>query len=87
MATGNKKMKPGPGRPPGSPNKISRTVKDNVIAVFDTLGGSEGMARWAQENQTEFYRLYSRLIPTETKVDGTLAATIQWPLPKPKVEG
>jgi hypothetical protein len=53
------------GRQKGTPNKVNATVKDNVLAVFNRLGGTAQMATWATENQTEFYRLYARLIPTE----------------------
>lgn len=63
-----------PGGPGGSrkgrPNRIGWVVKQNVIEVFELLGGIEGMVEWAKCNKTEFYRLYARLIPTE--VFGTL---------------
>lgn len=58
------------GRAKGTPNKVTATVKDNILAVFNRLKGTEGMAQWARENQTEFYKLYGRLIPTETKLTG-----------------
>ena len=48
------------------PNKIGAAVKSNVIAVFDKIGGRDQMAEWAADNLTEFYRLYARLIPTES---------------------
>jgi hypothetical protein len=49
----------------GIPNKIGALVKSNVVRVFEDIGGREGMARWAKDNLTEFYKLYARLIPTE----------------------
>lgn len=52
-------------RTKGAKNKIGAQVKENVIAVFVRLGGTAAMARWARKNQTEFYKLYARLIPTE----------------------
>lgn len=54
------------GRKAGVPNKVSGTVKDNILAVFNRLDGTSGMAKWAESNQTEFYKMYSRLLPTET---------------------
>ena len=46
-------------------------AKDNIAAVFTRLGGTAAMARWAKKNQSEFYRLYARLIPHEhTGPDG-----------------
>lgn len=52
----------------GIPNKIGAAVKSNVIAVFDRIGGRDRMAQWAEENLTEFYRLYAKLIPTEASL-------------------
>lgn len=60
----------GAGRKAGVPNKLSSTVKDNVVAVFDQIGGIAQMAQWAQENPTPFYNIYSKLIPVEAKVEG-----------------
>ena len=50
----------------GVPNKIGAQVKENVVAVFNRLGGTAEMANWAQRHKTEFYRLYARLLPTES---------------------
>jgi hypothetical protein len=50
---------------------ISRTARENIIAVFTKMGGTDQMKRWAMQNQTEFYKLYARLIPVEvTGKDG-----------------
>jgi hypothetical protein len=65
------------GRVAGTPNKVTATVKDNFLAVFNRLGGTAAMAEWANENQTEFYRLYSKLIPADVKLSGDEAAPIQ----------
>ena len=53
-------------RPKGVPNKIGAQAKENIVAVFTRLGGTAAMADWARNNQTEFYRLYARLIPSES---------------------
>lgn len=58
------------GRAAGTPNKIGALAKDNIIAVFNRLGGTAGMARWAEKNQTEFYKLYARLIPVQMEGTG-----------------
>lgn len=63
------------GRPKGSVNKISATAKENVQAVFDGLGGWEGMLKWAKDNPDEFYRgVYPRLLPLDTNVSGSLGS-------------
>jgi len=53
------------GRRAGTPNKLSSTVKDNVLAVFEELGGKEHMKLWASENPTQFYNILAKLMPTE----------------------
>lgn len=55
----------------GAKNKISGAAKDNIQAVFVRLGGTAAMAQWAKENQTEFFKIYARLLPHEvTGQDG-----------------
>src|SRR6516225_8814880 len=56
-------------RPKGVPNKIGAQAKENIVAVFTRLGGTAAMAEWARNNQTEFYRLYARLIPSESTTE------------------
>ena len=62
--------RPGAGRPAGVPNKLSATVKDNVIAVFDRLGGIDHMKGWAEENPTQFYNIYAKLMPLQVNGPG-----------------
>jgi len=56
-------------RPRGVPNKIGAQAKENIVAVFTRLGGTAAMAEWARNNQTDFYRLYARLIPTDSTTE------------------
>ena len=49
----------------GAKNKISGMAKENIAAVFTRLGGTAAMAKWAEDNKGEFYRIYSRLLPHE----------------------
>jgi len=66
---------PGAGRKAGTPNKIPKTAKDNVVAVFEELGGIKAMAEWATSNKTEFYRgVYPRILPVDTHVSGQLGS-------------
>jgi hypothetical protein len=59
------------GRKPGSLNKSTVAVKEAFRQAFDDLGGTSALVTWAMENQTQFYQLYSKLIPTE--IDATLS--------------
>jgi hypothetical protein len=67
MATGKKTG----GRKKGTPNKLSSTVKENVVAVFNHLNGEEltHIKDWALENPTQFYNLYAKLLPTEIEAE------------------
>lgn len=65
MAVGNKTG----GRIKGTPNKLGTTAKENIAAVFVRLGGTAAMAKWAEENQTAYYSIYSKLLPHEITGD------------------
>ena len=64
------------GRRKGTPNKITAGAKDNIMQVFQMLGGAKGFAEWAQDNKTEFYRHYAKLIPVEVSGPGGAPFTI-----------
>jgi hypothetical protein len=53
------------GRQAGTPNKVTTAFKDAVRIVYEDIGGHAAFAAWARECPTEFYRIASRLIPTE----------------------
>ena len=54
------------GRPLGSKNKFT-TLKNAFIETFEELGGVDNLVEWARCNQTEFYRMLSRLLPKEVE--------------------
>ena len=53
------------GRPPGSPNKLTKAFKSALLDVFEQTGGTTEMVNWAKLNRTEFYKIMARLIPHE----------------------
>lgn len=53
------------GRVKGTPNKLTTTFKEAVLLVYHDIGGSTAFASWAINNQGEFYKIASRLIPHE----------------------
>ena len=53
----------------GRPNRVTVAVKDNLLRVFEDIGGRETMARWANKHQSEFFQIYSRLAPKEIVAD------------------
>lgn len=56
------------GRAAGQQNKLTRTVKESFGEAFEKLGGAEALVIWAKENQTEFYKLASKLIPADVNM-------------------
>jgi hypothetical protein len=65
---------PGPGRPKGLQNKVTRAAKEAFNIAFEGIGSVEALIAWGKKNRSEFYKLYARLIPTEQHIgnpDGT----------------
>lgn len=55
------------GRRKGSVNKSTASVKAALLSAFTKLGGVSALVRWGQQNPTEFYTLWGKLLPTEIK--------------------
>lgn len=60
-----RKRPEGAGRKKGIPNKVTTKAREAFALAFDDIGGGKALAQWAEENQTEFYKLYARLIPVD----------------------
>lgn len=72
-----KKRRPGPGRPKGSVNKTTAAVKEALTLAFQGIGGVPALKAWAQEHPSDFYKLWSKLLPTEvTGPDGAQMAGV-----------
>lgn len=57
------------GRRKGSLNKVTATVKETVLDVFRDMGGLDTMTKWALDNQTDFYRLFAKLLPLQVDAE------------------
>lgn len=55
------------GKVKGTPNKLTRTVKETVLAAFNDLQNDPkaNILAWAKDEPTEFYKIAAKLIPTE----------------------
>lgn len=62
------------GKPKGAQNKLTKTVRDTVMAVFENLQDDPkaNLEEWGKNNPTEFYKIAAKLIPTEIKADVAL---------------
>lgn len=55
----------GKGRPKGSPNKTTASIKAAITEAFEQLGGVPALVKWGKANPGEFYKLWGRLAPQE----------------------
>lgn len=62
--------------PPRGPNKLTRTVKETVLSVFNDLQSDpkHSLKAFAEKNPRDFYNIAAKLIPTEIK--GNVKETI-----------
>ncbi len=62
------------GRVAGTPNKVTTSIKAAFLLAFEDLGGWPKMVEWVRsdpKNEGEFYKLVTKLIPTEISgIDG-----------------
>lgn len=60
------------GRPPGGLNKSTASVKAALEEAFEKMGGIKALVEWGNDNPTEFYKLWSKLIPADIKLGGSV---------------
>lgn len=72
----NIKGSAGAGRPKGSLNKLTRTTKDALTEAFERLGGVDSLVIWGEENRTEFYKLWSKIIPLDVNANVSGGITV-----------
>ena len=72
------------GRKKGSRNRLTNDVRAAFHKAYDEMGenkvgkdgrpmtGHEAFLAWARDNQTEFYRLYAKLIPKAAELPDNL---------------
>jgi hypothetical protein len=71
--------RPGAGRPKGSPNKLSHSLKEMILASLDDVGGKKYLARLAIENSSAYAGLIGKVLPTTlstSESDGGLGAQL-----------
>ncbi len=67
-----------PGRPVGAIGKLTKTVKETVLAVFNEIQEDPKvkLSQFAKDYPRDFYNIAAKLIPTE--VQANIEATIVW---------
>lgn len=65
-----------PGRPKGTPNKLTKSVKETVLKVFTELqlDKKHNLKAFAKKYPRDFYNIAAKLIPTEiaARVEGSI---------------
>lgn len=66
MGTTKRGSKPGErrgGRQKGTPNKVTRELKEMVLEALDRKGGVEYLVQQAEDNPTSFMSLLAKVLP------------------------
>lgn len=63
-----------PGRPKGAVGKLTKTVKETVLNVFNDLQEDEthNLYSFAKKHPRDFYAIAAKLIPTEMVGSGVM---------------
>lgn len=61
----SQRTQPRGGSRRGCPNKLTATIKDDVLKSFDAVGRWQYLVQQAKENPKAYLHLLSRLVPQE----------------------
>ena len=78
--TANRPPNAGKGRPKGSPNKITRELKEMILGALDDAGGQQYLSRQAEENPNAFMQLVGKVLPMTVHgsgKDGALTVIVE----------
>ncbi len=59
------------GRRKGTPNKLTRTIKEAIEASFDQVGGVDYLVRMAEEQPTAYMTLLGKVLPAQINANVT----------------
>ena len=71
------------GRQKGTPNKVTKTIRDAVMQAFDEVGGPAylvELARGTQSDRAAFTSLLNKVLPTQinANVEGGIQVQLSW---------
>ena len=58
------------GKVKGTQTKATTSVKEAFRLAFEGIGGVKALIEWAKDEKTEFFKIYSKLLPKELEVSG-----------------
>jgi hypothetical protein len=59
------KRKKAGGRQKGTPNKITRTIREAIIQSFDSVGGANYLQKIAVQEPAAYLQLLAKVLPTQ----------------------
>jgi hypothetical protein len=75
---GSRPSNAGKGRPKGSPNKMTRALKDIILQALDEAGGAEYLKCQADKNPIAFMALLGKVLPMRIAGDPAEPLRISW---------
>ena len=66
----------GAGRRPGSPNLVTRDLRQMVLGALDGAGGMQYLQQQASENPQAFLGLVGRCLPKDVKLTSNLEGDV-----------
>lgn len=57
------------GRQKGTPNKLTKALKDMILGALDDAGGQSYLAKQSTENPTAFLTLVGKVLPLQVTGD------------------
>lgn len=71
------------GRQPGSPNKITKALKDTILQALDEAGGVDYLKQTAIDHPAAFLTLVGKVLPLQVTGEGGGALLVTWQDGKP----
>jgi hypothetical protein len=53
----------------GTPNKNTVLIAEAMQYAFKGIGGAPALTEWARAHRSEFYAMYAKMLPNQTKID------------------
>jgi hypothetical protein len=57
--------RPGSGRKPGTPNKLTADIRASILEAYNLAGGAQYLVKQSQANPQAFMALIGKVIPRE----------------------
>ena len=79
----------GRGRPKGSTNRVTKTIKEAVLQSFEDVGAAEYLRRVAEDDPRTYLQVVAKIIPAELHAthQGDVSLTVVSGIDSPPGDG